>query len=201
MNARISKDFSFLAGIHTENSFVINSYQIGLNIEVNTIEIREQNIAMERIKLFLATLEDCVFVNEQEKAAIENYKKAGLKVCTLPDDPYDQVVAVVLMKKLNTITEEKLTIYDISILSLVCDDVKFYVSIHDQTEYDEIKNSWWTQNNIAIIDDVKKSHKKDKIVPLHKNTLDWNNVGLNFKEGADQPNSVLIELTSKDLPK
>lgn len=200
MNARIYKEFSFLSAIHTEDNYAINSYQIGLHIEVNTIEIREQNIAMERIKFFLSQLEDCVFINEEEKAATENYKRAGIKVCTLPDDPYDQVIGVVLLKKMNAITENKLIVYDLSIVSLVCDDIKFFVSINDQTEYDDIKNVWYTQNNAAISEENKRINKKDKVVSIKKSTLDWSNFGLVFKEN-EQSNSVLIELPTVDSPK
>jgi hypothetical protein len=201
MNARIFKEFSFFSAIHAENTFSINSYTIGLDIDVNTEDMREQNIAMERIKFALGTIEDCVFVNENEKTSIENYSKAGLKVCTLPDEPYDQVIAVVLLRKLNSVAEGRLVITDISIQSLTCDDIKFFVSIEETTEFSARSNAWWNENNISIACIDKKSHKKEKVVSIKKEFFDWGNLGLNWKEITEKNKPVLIELPNSEVPK
>lgn len=198
MNARIFKEFTFFSGIHAEHKFNINSYEIGLDIDVNTEDIREQNIAMERIKYLLSRVEDCVFVNEHDKNQIESYTKAGLKVCTLPDDPYDQIVAVVLIRKLNAITEGRLLIEDISIKSLICDDIKFFVSMTETNDYANNKG-WFNQNNIAI-SDISKHNKKEKIVSLRKELMDWNSLGLFWKDNIDTT-SVLIELPNTEFTK
>ena len=105
MSARVSKDFAFQAGLYYENKFLINTYNIRLYMEVTVEDISIQNIALDRIKhLFINGLDNCIFVHETNKTVIENYIKAGLKVCTLPEEPYDQIIALVLLKKINTIT-------------------------------------------------------------------------------------------------
>lgn len=201
MNARIFKEFSFFSAIHADNNFSINSYDIGLDIDVNTEDIKEQNIAMERIKFTLSKIEDCVFVNEQEKAAIDNYLKAGIKVCTLPEDPYDQIVAVVLLRKLNAVAEHRLVVTDISIQSLICDDIKFFVSIEETSEFSSNINSWWNENNMNIADFNKKNTKKEKVVSLKKEFFDWADLDLAWKENTEKHKSVLIELPTPDLSK
>lgn len=201
MNARIFKEFSFFSAIHADNNFSINSYDIGLDIDVNTEDIKEQNIAMERIKFTLSKIEDCVFVNEHEKAAIDNYLKAGIKVCTLPEDPYDQIVAVVLLRKLNAVAEHRLVVTDISIQSLICDDIKFFVSIEETSEFSSNINSWWNENNMNIADFNKKNAKKEKVVSLKKEFFDWADLDLAWKENTEKHKSVLIELPTPDLSK
>lgn len=201
MNARIFKEFSFFSAIHADNNFSINSYDIGLDIDVNTEDIKEQNIAMERIKFTLSKIEDCVFVNEHEKAAIDNYLKAGIKVCTLPEDPYDQIVAVVLLRKLNAVAEHRLVVTDISIQSLICDDIKFFVSIEETSEFSSNINSWWNENNMNIADFNKKNTKKEKVVSLKKEFFDWADLDLAWKENTEKHKSVLIELPTPDLSK
>lgn len=201
MNARIFKEFSFFSAIHADNNFSINSYDIGLDIDVNTEDIKEQNIAMERIKFTLSKIEDCVFVNEHEKAAIDNYLKAGIKVCTLPEDPYDQIVAVVLLRKLNAVAEHRLIVTDISIQSLICDDIKFFVSIEETSEFSSNINSWWNENNMNIADFNKKNTKKEKVVSLKKEFFDWADLDLAWKENTEKHKSVLIELPTPDLSK
>lgn len=201
MNARIFKEFSFYSAIHANDTFSINSYTIGLEIDVNTENIKEQNIAMERIKFTLSRIEDCVFVNENEKTAIENYIKAGIKVCTLPDDPYDQIIAVVLLRKLNAVAEDRLVITDISIQSLVCDDIKFYVAIEETTDFSSKSNVWYNENNVSIADFHKKINKKEKIVSIKKENFDWNSVGLVWQDPIEKCKSILIELPNSDLSK
>lgn len=201
MNARIFKEFSFFSAIHADNNFSINSYDIGLDIDVNTEDIKEQNIAMERIKFTLSKIEDCVFVNEQEKAAIDNYLKAGIKVCTLPEDPYDQIVAVVLLRKLNAVAEHRLVVTDISIQSLICDDIKFFVSIEETSDFASSINAWWNENNMNIADFNKKNTKKEKVVSLKKEFFDWADLDLAWKENTEKHKSVLIELPTPDLSK
>jgi hypothetical protein len=201
MNARIFKEFSFYSAIHANETFSINSYTIGLEIDVNTEDIKEQNIAMERIKFTLSRIEDCVFVNENEKLAIENYIKAGIKVCTLPDEPYDQIIAVVLLRKLNAVAEDRLVITDISIQSLVCDDIKFYVSIEETTDFSSKSNLWYNENNISIADFHKKINKKEKVVSIKKENFDWNSVGLVWEDSTEKCKPILIELPNSDLSK
>jgi hypothetical protein len=43
----------FLSIIVSEDDIVPNSYEVGLYLETNTTDIREQNVAFERIKFFL----------------------------------------------------------------------------------------------------------------------------------------------------
>lgn len=201
MNARIFKEFSFYSAIHANDTFSINSYTIGLEIDVNTEDIKEQNIAMERIKFTLSRIEDCVFINETEKVAIDNYVKAGIKVCTLPDEPYDQIIAVVLLRKLNAVAEERLVVTDISIQSLVCDDIKFYVSIEETTDFSNKSNVWYNENNVSIADFHKKINKKEKVVSIKKENFDWNSVGLVWQDPTEKCKSILIELPNSDLSK
>ena len=179
MSVKLEKTFSFQAGVHFQDKFLMNLYDFTLSMEVLTNCIREQNIAMERIKYFLFDcLENSIFVNEKEKKAIDNYSTAGIKVCTLPDEPYDQIIATVLLLKLKAITEGKLLITDIYLVSKLSDDVKFWLEIDDiDSEY--TNEGWWNKSSTCITDSPK-SNKKDKILKLFNNN-EWNDVGLHWK--------------------
>jgi hypothetical protein len=132
MSVKLEKTFSFQAGVHFQDKFLMNLYDFTLSMEVLTECIIEQNIAMERIKYFLfECLENSIFVNEKEKKVIDNYSTAGIKVCTVPDDPYDQIIATILLLKLRAITENRLIITDIYLVSKLSDDVKFWLEIDD----------------------------------------------------------------------
>lgn len=194
MTARISKDFAFQSAIHIDDNFVLNSYKMTLWMDVHTDSVDEQNIAMDRIKYFIDEgLDNCVFVSlALEKSIIENYVKAGIKICTLPDDPFDQVVGAVILTKMNAITEGKLFVTEIKIKSRICDEVEFYLSSDEDIEFLNVKGKhWYTQPNTLNNDWIKKSSKKEKIVELKKEVLDWADLGLSwnnklkFSEDAD----------------
>ena len=182
MNTRVSREFAFQAAIHYEDSFIINSYHLDMSMDVTTEDIREQNIALDRIKYLLSEcFENCVFIEFSETKAIDAYLKAGLKVCQLPEEPFDQIVAAVLLSKFNTVTEKKLFISEIKIRSSICDDVTFYVTSEEDIEFYGSPNVWWTENNASIFDTNKRT-KKEKIVELRKEPIDWNSIGLSWKE-------------------
>lgn len=180
MIARISRNFSFQAAIHYENKYILNLYLIKLYMNVTTDDIREQNIALDRIKYLIEQCFDsCVFVEEIETKSIDLYSKAGIKTCSLPDEPYDQIIAAVLLSKFNTVTEGKLFITEIKIKSNICDEVVFYISHDEDLEFSN-KTAWYTENN-ASIDNIRKS-KKDKVVELKKDAIDWVSLNLGWTE-------------------
>lgn len=182
MNARISRKFNFSAGIYYDGQFIINSYDLELFMDVTTDDIREQNIAMDRIKyLFEICLESCVFVEAKDAKIIDLYEKAGLTICPLPDEPYDQVIAAVLICKINAITENKLFVTEIKIKSKICDDVVFYIAHNEETEFQNLQDHWWNDNS-PNISAINKKQKKEKIVDIKKKPIDWNNLGLSYKE-------------------
>lgn len=196
MNARVSREFTFKAAAHYDDTFIINLYNLIMYMDVTTEDVREQNIALERIKYITEVcLENCIFVDYKNTKAIEAYSKANIKVCSLPEEPFDQVVAAVLLSKFNAITEKKLFVNEIEICSDLCDDVKFFVSHDENIEFYAKNGVWWTDNS-PLIFDLPKKIKKDKIVELRKELGDWNTIGLSWKEfnRSDKGEIVFIPL-------
>ena len=182
MTTRIKREFSFQAGVYFKEEFLMSLYTISLYMEVETESIREQNVAMERIKYFLnECLDNCFFVQDIEHKVIEKYMTCGFKVCTVPEEPYDQIIALLLLTKLNSITEGRLVITDITLGSRISDEVKFICGIESPLGPLE-SPGWWTDSGTSISNPVKKSIKKDKIVKLFKTSTDWAEYNLVWKE-------------------
>ena len=53
MNPKIEKTFTLYAAVHFQDKFIINLYDFSVSMEVETDSVKEQNIAMDRIKYFL----------------------------------------------------------------------------------------------------------------------------------------------------
>lgn len=168
-------------------------------MEVETESIREQNVAMERIKYFLnECLENGIFVQDTEHKVIEKYASCGFKVCTVPEEPYDQIITLMLLTKLNSITEGRLVITDITLGSRISDQVKFTCDIENPRGPFE-EHGWWLDNSTSISDPIKTSVKKDKIVKLFKtSSVDWAEFNLVWKEKDVKANSTIGFTTEQE---
>lgn len=196
MNTRIEREFIFQAAVYFEGSFIMNVYELLLSMEVGTDSIREQNIAMDRIEYFLSEcMANSVFVEAAEKKAIEKYTSADIKVSTLPEEPYDQIITILLLQKLNAIAEGRLLITDIVLKSELSDGVKFIYNI-EEADLHPFGKGWWSEPNTNIAD-IPKSNRKDKIVKLVK-TSDWSIPDL---EWEDKPKKSAEIIFTPDLDK
>ena len=199
MTTRIEREFSFQAGVYFKEEFLMNLYTITLYMEVETESIREQNVAMERIKYFLNDcLENCFFVQDSEHKVIEKYNSCGFKVCTVPEEPYDQIITLLLLTKLNSITEGRLIITDMTLGSRISDEVKFICDIESPRGPLE-SPGWWADSGTSISDPIKKSVRKDKIVKLFKTpTTDWAEYNLVWKEKDHTANCEIVFTTEQE---
>ena len=194
MSTRIERDFTFQAAVHFEEVFTMNIYEIGLAMVVDTDSIEEQNIAMNRIKHFLSEcLENSVLVHIDEKKAVDKYSAADIKVCTLPEEPYDQIITLLLLLKLNAITEGRLHITDIVLKSVLSDGVKFSYDIESALSNSFDSKGWWNDSSSSI---STKIPKKDKVVKITKNT-DWASFGLEWVQKPHKKAEEIIFTTEK----
>jgi len=190
---KIEREFAFQAAVHFEGNFLMTLYELTLGMEVDTASIKEQNIAMDRITFFLSEcLSNCVFVEYNDKKAIEKYLQADIKVCTLPEEPYDQIITVLLLLKLNAITEGKLHVNNISLRSGLSDDVKFIYDMETASNHPFGNKAWWTECTTTM-SDVTKTNKKDKIVKLIKQHCDWASVGLDWEQKEYKTTEIIFQ--------
>lgn len=174
MSTSIEKSYTFKAGIHVENKFQINLYNLHLYMSLCTEDPREQVIAIERINFLIENcLESCVFVHEKDKSLLDKYLECNIRLCTLPEEPYDQIVMTAIMLKVNSICENRIKMDSIKINSQISD----YLSIlGDMESIPEIfcTDNWWNQPNICISDYCFNKTKKNKIVHIASKTqIEW----------------------------
>lgn len=178
MSTRIEKDYIFEAGMHFEDSYIINVFEMTLAMEVNTDSMYEQNVAIERMNHFVYNnLQNCVFVSQKDKEAIEKYKNADINVCVLVDEPYDQIIASLIMIKINTILEKRLIVEDIVFGSKNTGGIRFTINYEDLPK-SFFKKSWWTSSDCSINDFAQKD---GNIVNLFDDD-NWISLELSWKE-------------------
>lgn len=179
MNTRIEKDFTFSTGLYFAGEFYINLYEMTLSILVETDSIMNQNTAMERISYFIhEVLQNSILIHQDEKDQITKYKDAHLRLCELPEQPYDMVLANVLLLKLNSILEGKLVITDLILGSTMSEGIRNIV-VAEVAENALSGNYWWNKNNTSMTD--KTCIEADNIVNLFKSD-EWNDLSMSWEE-------------------
>jgi len=177
MNAEIEKDFTFLTSIHFENKFFVNLYEMKAYMQILTENAVEQNIAIQRLDYFLTDyIDSAVLIKETEEEAINKYRTAGLKICTTPEEPYDQIVGMILINKCNAIMEGRIVMSNMTFGSKLSNLIKF--NIDQEIAAAEFAGKYWyNKHNLSL---QNKTSKKDKIVNLFEQN-DWKDVGLTWK--------------------
>ena len=155
---------------------MVNLYEMSAKMEVQTEDVREQNIAIERMNYFLSShIEDSIFVQDTEKDAIEKYNAAGLKVCTVPEEPYDQIIGMILLNKCNAVMEGRIILTDILFGSKLSNLIKF--DIEYEVAREEYSGKYWYNDSSLS---TKNKGKKEKIVSLFDHN-DWAELELTWK--------------------
>jgi hypothetical protein len=161
MNVRIQYDIEFPAGVYTMEGLFLNSYTASLCLITTTEDKQQLNTAMERLKCFVYTiLKDTIFVDQEHNEHAKLMNLLGMNVTTLPAEPVDQIIGMMLYCKLNAVMEGRLVVTSVDISSALGEGVWYQ---HEEEEnIGPFKNSgWWdhpgiTNQNIEFEDENKK---------------------------------------------
>ena len=202
MNVRIQYDTEFLAGTYTGRRLALNSYHVVMQLVTGTENKVELNIAMERLKCFVnAILFDTVFVNQTHSDHAGLMQIMGMNVTTLPDEPVDQIIGMMLYCKLNAIMEGRVMVSSVDISSHSSNGIWY---LHDEEENVGIfdQSGWWNHPGILNHNIEIQSDEQEKIVKVQPNSwsefdLAWPDetgdvignsvVYANFGRNEDQP--------------
>jgi hypothetical protein len=184
ITTRIERDIFFVAGIHFEDEYYINTYDISLSMLVETDVPKEHRVAMDRLDFFIKNIvTNSVFVDEENSDAIEKYIDAGISIITLPGEPFDQIVAMAMLLKLNSIMENRVKITDITISSLLGDGIRYPI-VTETAENAEIMvgDNWWHRSNTDTTDNnVFSLEPENNVVKLFDDSV-WTQHDLSWKE-------------------
>lgn len=185
MTVRIQREFSFSAGLFFDNEFFVNTYQISAHLNVESLSIYEQNIALQRAKYFFSeTIDSAIFIKDTDIERIEKLNDLGFKTCLLPEEPYDQIIGIIIFTKLSAILEDKLVITDIQLSSDMCDGVSYLHSLEENVGPFSLKG-WWNENSPSISNPIKTGKGK-KVVKLNKKNNTWDELNLGFDGSKEQ---------------
>ena len=118
MNVRLKYDLHFNAGVYYNSNTILNNYSLRLWMITNTELAEDQNTAFERMKYFVYNhVDNTMFIDRAEQEQCAKFLQAGLNITTMPGDPVDQLIGIMLYHKLNAIMEQRMTIVETELSS------------------------------------------------------------------------------------
>lgn len=144
MNVRIRCDLNFGATVYYDSQFRVNQYSLRLWMTTNHPDPATHNVALDRIKYFVYNeLDSTVFINVEHRTQCEKLVAAGMDITTLPTEPVDQVIGIMLFHKLNAVMEQYMIIEETEISSLLGDSITYLHSENELTNGVNLSD-WWT---------------------------------------------------------
>lgn len=192
MNVRLKHDMHFTAGIWYNDQLRMNNYSLRLWMTTTTKNAEDQNTAFERIKYFVYTqLDSTVFVNQANTEACNRFAATGVNVTTMPAEPVDQIIGIMLYFKLNAITEGRIDIAETELSSALGENITYLHSdFEDSLGFEQ--PTWWTTADLVHSDILPED--SDKIVSLSQNTA-WRDLDMAWTDmptEADTGNVVVF---------
>jgi hypothetical protein len=178
MNVRLQYDLEFVAGIYYDNQLQLNTYSVVMNLLTKTKDPVSINIAMERLKWFVyGELANTVFFGPHSMDQAELFYSIGVNVTTLPEEPVDQIVGMMLYNKLNAIMEDRMIVSSLDISSTLGDGVWYQHDEEDMQGPFTPANGWWNlsslQHETIELEDVPDNVVKVMSTGWRELELDW----------------------------
>jgi len=184
MNVRLSTELSMFASICWMGEVTNNLYSIGLGLETNTEDNLEQNVAVGRIRTYVQDLlHSSIIIDQQYATQIKQFTALGFKTITLPEQPFDQSVAIMLYCKLNAICEGKLTVTDITLSSTAGDNMRYHFDAEDAFG-PFADDGWWHETDPSWCDHSAEN-PSGKVLKMDRK-LTWNDLGLSWDGNTPQ---------------
>jgi hypothetical protein len=198
MNVRLKKEIPFTAGIYYKNSLRMNNYLATLWLMTNSYDPEDHTVAFERLKYFLYNqIDSSVFIDQSNVEQCQKLVNAGVRITTLPGDPVDQLVGIVLYSKLNAIMENRMILVEIEMSSIAGENVCY---LHSEEETSEnLERPPWTLTADLVQCDTEFL-TNEKIVSLSP-TASWRDLDLcwnNQLSETTDDNTVVFANFKKD---
>jgi hypothetical protein len=179
MNIRLMYNFEFLGGIFYQDQLQLNSYRVHLNLLTQTEDAVSSHIALERIKSFVQNeLSSSIFFGPQDHDKAEMFHVMGANVTTLPEEPVDQIVGIMLYCKFNAIMEDRVVVTGLDISSTLGDSTWYALEEDDPIgPFAQSQDCWWHKSNTQHHDlDIELvPNKVVRVIPSdwHEYELQW----------------------------
>ena len=179
MNVRLQYPFKFTAGVWYDGQMKMNNYDVRLWLLTNSVEPDSHNVALERIRYFIhGRLDSSILISSEHADQVKQLHATGLRITTLPGDPVDQIIGIMLYSKLSAIMEGRMILGEVEINSDLGGGV---VYMHNEEEnLGPLEQSGWWHDA-----DLTQCHSEligeEKVMSLARSTI-WRELELSWPE-------------------
>jgi len=199
MNVRLEYDMNWRAAIWFEDRLQINDYSAELSIHTNTMDHEDHVTCMARLNHFVYhELTNTVFIKQDNQEQLRALAAAGIKVTTLPEEPIDQIIGIALYCKLNAILEERMIVTNVTIQSLLGDNVRYLHSSNESLGPCS-DSGWWTDPG-PIRSNFKPATGGKRVVKINR-TPTWRDMELGWggtEEPKNETNTVVFKFPTDE---
>jgi hypothetical protein len=179
MNVRLRHTFVFAAGVYYGGEMRMNHYTATICMTTNSHDAVSHNVAFERIKFFVYTcLDSSIFINQDQTDMCEKYSQAGLSVTTLPGEPVDQLIGLMLYYKLNAIMADRIVVDKTEISSVLGENMIYLHSDNESTDIPSVP-AWWNLEDPVHSDYITVG--ANKVVSM-RSAMPWRDLDLEWPE-------------------
>jgi hypothetical protein len=191
MNVRLRYELPFTAGVYYDGSFYMNNYTLRVLMATVSEDPEDQSTAFERLKYFVyAGMESTVFIDVAETEQCNRYVQAGLDITTMPGEPVDQLIGIMLYHKLNAVMESRMIVFETELSSAVGEYMTYLHSDEEDT-VGYVQPEWWTTADLTHSEFAPAN--LDNVVAISQATA-WRDLDLAWADDAvdDDTGNVVV---------
>lgn len=156
MNVSLRYESDFAAAIYYPGDAVpslqLNSYSVKLHLITRSEDTAQINLAMDRVRAWIYDeLAHTVFLSQAHTDTAASLTALGANITTLPEDPLDQIIGIMLYCKLNAIMCERMFVEQLELSSKLGDQVWYTHSDGDPVG-PFAASGWWHEPNTSHSD-------------------------------------------------
>lgn len=172
---------TWTAGFYYAGRTHMNQYVLTVNMITNSTDAEDHNTAFERLKYFVyKEMDSTIFINVAHEEQCRRFVQAGLDITTLPGEPVDQLVGLMLYYKLNAIMEDRILIEETEISSVLGESMIYLHSDNENTDIPAYPDWWMTSDpthcDLMLLD-------TDKVVAMPDRA--WRDLSLTWQTGNE----------------
>lgn len=153
MNVTLRYEIDFAAAIYYQPAqtptLQLNNYSAKLHLVTRSEDTSQINLAMDRVRTWIYDeLAHTVFISQDCMDQATAMSKLGINVTTLPEEPLDQIIGIMLYCKLNSIMCERMFVEQLEISSKLGDQI-WYTHQEDDPLGPFAAQGWWHEPTVS----------------------------------------------------
>ena len=198
MNVKLRNRRDFLAATwlpDDHNNLMLNHYELNMTFITRANNQQEINTAINRVYYFIdQELSHTIFVQDHYPDVVRMLRFMNVNVTTVPHEPVDQIIGMMLFVKFRSIMEARVDIDSLEISSQQGGHV-IYVHEHDDSLGPFDSPGWWHTTDTLHCDDVQPCD--DQTTSLDIQPDQWRDLDLHWQPTCDRSTVLHVDFLKK----